>query len=237
MSDKVYKNTDQDKLFQTEFLDKIVVNGRITTLLAALLTFLPALYLWFGQGIKPTWAQIGAGWLNIVAVYFIIYIVEPISYYPVLGLSGIYIGYLAGNVPSVRLPALMAAQAATGTEQGTYKGEIVGTIAMGSSVFVNLIFVTLAAIAGQYILAILPEFFINAFNFTLPAILGGVMAQFAVKNPSFVGIILIVGFAIQISPMATIFKFPLAILASLVISYYQYQYRKRKSGVQDQQAA
>jgi len=233
MSDKV----SQDKLFKTEFLDKIVVSGRVTTLLAALLTFLPALYLWLGLGIKPTWAQIGAGWLNIVAVYFIIYIVEPISYYPVLGLSGIYIGYLAGNVPSVRLPALMAAQAATGTEQGTHKGEIVGTIAMGSSVFVNLFFVTLAAIAGQYILAVLPEFFIKAFDYTLPAILGAVMAQFAVKNPSFVGIILIVGFAIQISPMPTIFKFPLAILASLLIGYYQYQYRKRKSGGQDQQAA
>lgn len=221
-----------EKQYKTEFIDKIISSGRATTLVAALLTFLPALYLWLGQGIRPTWAQIGAGWLNILAIYLIIYVVEPITYYPVLGLSGIYIGYLAGNVPSVRLPALIAAQNATGTEQGTKKGEIVGTIAMGSSVFVNLFFVTLAAIAGQYILAVLPEFFIKAFDFTLPAILGAVMAQFMTKNPSFTVIILGVGFAIQVSPMGTVFKFPLAILASFVVAYYQYQFSKKKAAAQ-----
>ncbi len=230
MEDKAINEFQVDEQrYKTEFVDKIISNGRITTLVAATLTFLPALYLWLGQGIKPTWTQIGAGWLNIVAIYLIIYIVEPVSYYPVLGLSGIYIGYLAGNIPSVRLPALIAAQNATGAKQGTKKGEIVGTIAMGSSVFVNIFFVTLAAIAGQYILAVLPEFFIKAFDFTLPAILGAVMAQFMLKHPSFTVVILGVGFAIQISPLGSAFKFPLAIFASFVIAYFQYKYKKKNA--------
>ena len=35
----------------------MIRSGRLTTLIAALLTFLPALYLWFGLGIKPTRAD------------------------------------------------------------------------------------------------------------------------------------------------------------------------------------
>lgn len=218
----------REAIFKNEFLSGIIRNGRITTLVAGLLTFLPALYLWLGLGIKPTWTQIGLGWLNIIAVYAIIYVVEPISYYPVLGLSGIYIGYLAGNVPSVRLPSLMAAQAATNSEAGSNRGEVVGTIAMGSSVFVNVFFVTLAAVAGNYILDVLPAFFINSFDYTLPAILGGVMGQFMIGRPSFVVVILFLGIGIQLLPMSTAFKFPLIILLSFIISYFQYKYKQKK---------
>lgn len=219
---------DEDR-FKEEYLSPIIRNGRLTTLIAALLTCLPMLYLWLGLGLRPTWDQIMQGWLNILAIYFIIYIVEPISYYPVMGISGIYIGYLAGNIPSVRLPALLAAQAATNSAAGSKRGDIVGTIAMGSSVFVNIFFVTLAAIAGGFILSILPQFFISSFSYTLPAILGAVMAQFFMKNASFVVIILAVCFGIAVMAMPSLYKFPLAILASGVLGYAQYAYRKKQA--------
>ena len=46
---------EMNQRFHDEYTVKMIRNGRITTLVAALLTFLPALYLWFGLGIKPTW--------------------------------------------------------------------------------------------------------------------------------------------------------------------------------------
>lgn len=229
MSDTVVKSTVvSDEEFYEKYTVGMIRNGRITTLLAALLTFLPALYLWLFLGYKPTWGQIGLGWFTIFSSYFIIYFVEPLSFYPVMGLSGIYIGYLAGNIPSVRLPAMMAAQAATGAEAGTRRGELVGTIAIGCSVFVNLIFVTLAAVAGTAILEVLPAFVINAFDYTLPAILGGVIAQYFMKNKPFVVIILVVCLAIQVAPIPSLFKFPGAILASFIIGYLQYKSAKAK---------
>ncbi len=219
---------EMEKRFHDEYTVKMIRSGRITTLIAAILTFLPALYLWLGLGYKPTWDQIGAGWAIIVSAYLIIYFVEPLSFYPVMGLSGIYIGYLAGNIPSVRLPAMMAAQAVTGAQAGTRKGEIVGTIAIGCSVFVNLLFVTLAAIAGGTILSVLPEFVIKAFDFTLPSILGAVLAQYFLKNRNFVVGILIICLLIQYAPISNVLKFPLAILASFIIGYMQYKAIKAK---------
>lgn len=228
MSHPNISSSELDQQFYKEYTSKMIRNGRLTTFFAALLTFLPALYLWIALGYKPTWGQIGAGWANIFAAYAIIYIVEPLSFYPVMGLSGIYIGYLAGNIPSVRLPAMMAAQASTGAEAGTKRGELVGTIAIGSSVFVNIVFVTIAAIAGTAILSVLPQFAIKAFDYTLPAILGGVIGQYFMKNKPFVVIILILCLIIQIAPMASILKFPGAVLSSFIIGYLQYQSIKAK---------
>lgn len=152
----VVETPEMEKRFHDEYTVKMIRSGRLTTLIAALLTFLPALYLWFGLGIKPTWSQIGSGWAIILSSYFLIYFFEPLGFYPQMGLSGIYVGYLAGNIPSVRLPAMLAARAACGVEAGTKRGELIGTIAIGVSVFTNLFFVTLAAVSGVYILEVLP---------------------------------------------------------------------------------
>lgn len=225
----VQNTADVDKRFYEEYTVGMIKRGRLTTLIAALLTFLPALYLWLVLGFKPSWGQIGQGWAIIVSSYLIIYFVEPLGFYPVMGLSGIYIGYLAGNIPSVRLPAMISAQAATDCEAGTKRGELVGTIAIGMSVFVNLAFVTLAAVTGVAILNVLPAFVVSAFDFTLPAILGGVIAQYFKKNKVFVPLILVLCVLLQKAPLPSITKFPGAIVLSFVIGYFMYQSKKKKT--------
>ncbi len=221
--------TDIDKRFHDEYTVKMIRNGRLTTLIAALLTFVPALYLWLVLGYKADWSNILAGWGIIVSSYFFIYIFEPLGFYPSMGLSGIYVGYLAGNIPSVRLPAMLAARAATNTEAGTHKGELVGVIAIGMSVFVNVGFVTLAALAGQGILAVLPEFVINAFNYTLPAILGAVMAQYFPKNKLFVPLIFVLCIIICKLPVPSVTRFPGAILLSIGIGVLLFLNEKKKT--------
>lgn len=223
----VQNTADIDKRFYEEYTVNMIKRGRITTLAAALLTFLPALYLWLGLGFKPSWSFIGQGWAIIVSSYLIIYFAEPLGFYPVMGLSGIYIGYLAGNIPSVRLPAMISAQAATGCEAGTKRGELVGTIAIGMSVFVNLAFVTLAGLTGVAILNVLPPFIISAFDYTLPAILGGVIAQYFKKNKVFVPLILVLCFILQKAPLPSVTKFPGAIFLSFMIGYFMYKSQKK----------
>jgi hypothetical protein len=118
---------------------------------------------------------------------------------------------------------------ATNAEAGTKKGEIVGVIAMGVSVFTNLFFVTLAAIAGKFILDVLPPFFINAFDFCLPAILGGVMAQYWKKMPVFVPLIFAICLGIEYMPLPKGTPFPFAILVSIALGYFFYQGTKKKA--------
>lgn len=223
--------SDIDKLFYEKYTKKMIRNGRLTTLIAALLTFVPALYLWLVLGYKAEWSNILAGWGIIVSSYFFIYIFEPLGFYPSMGLSGIYVGYLAGNIPSVRLPAMLAAREATGTESGTHKGELVGVIAIGMSVFVNVAFVTLAAIAGEAILSVLPPFVISAFNYTLPAILGAVMAQYFPKNKLFVPLIFVLCIIICKLPVPSITRFPGAIILSILLGILLFIQEKKKNPI------
>ena len=122
---------------------------------------------------------------------------------------------------------MLAAREATGTEAGTKKGELVGVIAIGMSVFVNVAFVTAAALVGQAILSVLPQFVLDAFNFVLPAILGAVMAQYWEKNKVFVPAILVACLIINKLPLG-IFKFPSAIVLSIVCGLVIFANKKKK---------
>ena len=222
-------SASMDQEFHDKYTVKMIRNGRLTTLIAALLTLVPPLYLWLVVGFKPTWGQIGAGWSIMFSAYFLLYFFEPLGFYPQMGLSGIYIGYLAGNIPSVRLPAMLAAQSATGCEAGTKRGELVGTIAIGMSVFVNLAFTTAAALTGVYILEILPEFVLDAFDFCLPAILGGVLAQYWRKNRIFVPVILVICLGLQLAPIPNFLRFPGAIVISIILGAFLYSHNKNNA--------
>ena len=66
-------------------------------------------------------------------------------------------------------------------------GEIGGaaTLGIAGSIITNLIVVTIAAIAGNGIMQILPPVVVKAFDYVLPSIFGSMFAMFAVKYPKY----------------------------------------------------
>ena len=62
--------------------------GTPTNLIAALTAFLPVLYLCMKYSCWPPIETVLAAWGMAVVSYGAFYIVEPVSYYAALGLSG-----------------------------------------------------------------------------------------------------------------------------------------------------
>ena len=87
-------------------------------------------------GEMPDIATIGKLWLLVASAYGISWIVQPIAYFATLGTAGSYIGWLAGSVGDIRLPAASMAQKVVGVEPGTHEGDVIGTIGTACSVFV-----------------------------------------------------------------------------------------------------
>lgn len=112
-----------------------------------------------------------------------IYIVEPISYFPILGIPGTYLTFLSGNTSNMRVPCSSVAQEAAGVEMGTEEGSIISTIGIATSILVNIVILTVGAVAGSVILNILPAPVKEALNFLLPALFGAVFGQFAATRP------------------------------------------------------
>ncbi|PIE54648.1 MAG: hypothetical protein CSA35_04555 [Dethiosulfovibrio peptidovorans] len=158
--------------------------GVSTVLISALLTFLPCLYLYIVHGVFPSTAVALKSWAMIASIFGAFYIVEPVSYYPILGLTGTYISFLTGNIGNLRVPCSAVAQDVVGVQPGTPEAEIISTLGLAGSVMTNLFFVTLAALAGTALLAAFPSSIALAFKkYTVAAIFGAVFGQFTLKLP------------------------------------------------------
>jgi len=164
--------------------DPVVRLGVVTVIIPMFMCFLPNVFLYVVHGAFPTFNEAMRAWGMIAVIFGAFYIVEPISYYPILGLSGTYISFLSGNISNVRIPCSAVAQEVAGTEPGTLEAEIVSTLGVTGSVVTNLFFVSLAAIAGTTLLGLFPTSIQDAFkSYTVPAIFGAMLGQFSLKAP------------------------------------------------------
>ena len=107
---------------------KMIKIGRVSMGLAIIANFIPAIYVGLRYGEMPGIATILQIWALVAATYGISWIIQPIAYYPTLGAPGSYIGWLAGSVGDIRMPAASMAQKIAGVESGTHAGEVVETI-------------------------------------------------------------------------------------------------------------
>lgn len=171
--------------YEEIFTKKIVRTGQWTLLAAIPLCLLPAIYLWIRYGAIPSVKTIFTAWFMIASIYGVEYVVTPISYFPILGMSGTYMSFLSGNIANVRVPCAVVAQDVVGVEAGTNEGELVATLGIAGSIITNLIIVTIAALAGNALISYFPPIVLEAFNYVLPAIFGALFSLFAVKYPKY----------------------------------------------------
>lgn len=148
-------------------------------------------------GYWPPLSAILTGTLAQVSVSGAFYVVEPISYFPILGIPGTYMTFLSGNTSNMRLPCSSVAQEAAGVEFGSRQGTIISTIGIGVSVIVNIVILTIGAVGSNVILGLLPEAVTSALNFLLPALFGAVFRQFAVSRPKLAVVSILIVFAIN----------------------------------------
>lgn len=158
--------------------------GAPTNLLAAATSFLPAIWLCVTYNCWPEPSIVMQGWSLVALSFGAFYIVEPVSYYAALGMTGTYLSFLSGNIGNMRVPCAALALDATNSDPGTMQAEIVSTLAITGSIVTNLCFTTLAAIVGTAVVSVLPEFIVLALTkYAAGAIFGGTFGNFAIKYP------------------------------------------------------
>ena len=109
------------------------------------------------------------------------WLVQPLTFFSMMGTSGSYIGWLAGSVADLRCPAVTMAQKVSGYEAGTPEGDVISTIGIAGSVLVSVSMITLFTVIGANIIDALPAFIKASFKVILPAVFGAVYAELASK--------------------------------------------------------
>ncbi|MCF0140985.1 MAG: hypothetical protein HUJ78_03055 [Mogibacterium sp.] len=167
--------------YNDTFLPKVNKIGKITGYLGVALSFVPAIVLIVVYGILPKGAALLAAFIAGASAFGVLWFVEPISYYPVVGTAGTYMAFLSGNISNMRIPAASMAQVSAGVDAGTEKGSIVATIGMAVSIIINVSVLTIGAILGTSVLAMLPATVTTALGYLLPALFGALLVQFGMK--------------------------------------------------------
>lgn len=192
--------------FDTSYMPKMNRIGKITGFLGVALCFLPAISLAVVYGLLPEPAALLTAVIAGASAFGMLWFIEPISYFPVLGPVGTYMAFLSGNISNMRLPCASVAQVAAGVKPGTEQGAIIATIGMAVSIVINVSVLTVGAILGASLLAMLPPVITNALTYLLPSLFGAILVSFAMKKAKLGLTMVVVGILLYMSIRAGIFS-------------------------------
>lgn len=94
----------ENKELMSEWKKNSIRIGTPTNLLAAFTSFIPVIWLCITYNCWPDPKVVLAGWGMVALSFGAFYVVEPISYYAALGLTGTYLSFLSGNIGNMRVP-------------------------------------------------------------------------------------------------------------------------------------
>lgn len=131
----------------------------------------------------PRPVDVLTGLLAIAPVYWTVGIIEALTFSPMLGSGGSYLGFVTGNLTAMKVPAVLRAMQLMDVKPNTEEGEVVSTIAVAVSSIVTttilffgmLLLTQLTPILESPVLA-------PAFDNILPALFGGLAVVFISKN-------------------------------------------------------
>ena len=172
---------DQKEYYEKEYLPKMNKIGKITGYLGVAVAFLPAVVLAVVYGILPKPAALLTAFVAGASSFGILWFVEPISYFSVLGPIGTYMAFLSGNISNMRVPCATMAQVAADVKPGTEQGSVISTLGMAVSIVINISVLTIGVILGSTILSMLPASITEALNYLLPALFGALLVQFGMN--------------------------------------------------------
>lgn len=175
-------NEAQKKVYENDYMPYIIKWGKLTCWISIPLIMVPSLILIIFYGAKITLTGFITALIPLLGSMLAWYIVDPISLFPVLQVPGLYMTYIAGNSKEIRAPAAIAAMSAADVQPGTEHGTAISCLAIATSVFVSITCMTFVAVAGNFLLSILPAAVVSSLNYLLPALYGSMAMQRAMLD-------------------------------------------------------
>ena len=191
--------------------------GRLTLLVIIIMSLIPPLYISFVLDAHPGWGVIATGLVGYASFIGIMWVLEPITYYPTLGVAGTYLAFLTGNIANMCLPCSSAAQKSVDAAPGSQKAEVAGVFGIAVASLTNIILLVIMIIGGTYLISMFPPFVEGMFGFVLPSIFGAVLGQFAYRTPKYGVIALIIGMAVLFSPIFSLIKIALCVALTIAV--------------------
>lgn len=131
----------------------------------------------------PSGDAVLKGLLGVAPIFWTVGAIEVITFTPMLGTGGSYLGFVTGNLTSLKVPAALNAMENNEVKQGTEEGEIVSTVAIATSSIVTTIIIAIGTLLLTYLSPIINSPVLKpAFDNILPSLFGGLAVVYVSKN-------------------------------------------------------
>lgn len=153
--------------------------GRLTMLACLAFALAGPTYLVLFADLGVGGAELLTAVFAVVGTFFVIFLVEPITYYPILGQASMYQAFMIGNISNKLLPAALIAQTRIGAKPGTARGSLAAVAAIAGAAAIHMVsLLVFVGLLGTWIISVLPQPLIDAVrDYILPAVLGAVILQ------------------------------------------------------------
>ena len=165
------------------YMDSVHRDGRIWNFsVAALLLAVPVVVCLVFQ-VVPDWNALLVGLIATAPMYWTVGAIETVTFVPMLGAGGAYLGFVTGNISNLKLPCALNALEQNGVSAASEEGEVVSTIAIAVSSIVTTVIIIIGVICIVPLTPILEAPILEpAFAQILPALFGGLGVAFISKN-------------------------------------------------------
>ncbi|GAA4284517.1 hypothetical protein GCM10022261_20480 [Brevibacterium daeguense] len=187
-------------------------------------------YLFFTVDVDVQVSQIVTAFIAVAAVYGVFWVVEPVTYFPILGPAGMYQAFMIGNIANKLLPSAIVAQSTIGALPGTKKASFAATAAICGAAVIHVVsMLVLVGLLGTWLVSITPdEITLIAQLYILPAILGGVTVQLiaTLKQVRATIIALVISAVVILAivpvtpPIMKSFAVAIAVIATIIATWF-----------------
>lgn len=200
-------------------------NGRIWMIAAIIITQGVPLAISLYYNVWPPFGKLMAGLLPTMMVFWPIAIIEVLTFTPMLGSGGTYLGFVTGNLSNLKVPAAISAMQQASVEPSTKEGEVISTLAIGASSLVTNVVLVTGVLLMSYLLPILEAPVLKpAFANLLPALFGALGVVFISRNwkISVAPLALMIGLFIAIPTLPVGILIPAGALVSIGVARLMY---------------
>ncbi|MGP0224926.1 MULTISPECIES: hypothetical protein [unclassified Paenarthrobacter] len=203
--------------------------GQITMIGGLLVSVAGPLYLVFGTGLDIGPAQLWIAFAAVAATFGIIWIVEPLTYYPILGPAAMYQAFMIGNISNKLLPAALIAQTNIGAKPGSKRAELAAVVAICGAAVVHLVSLAIfVGLLGSWLISVIPPSVLTVTRlYVLPTVLGAVLVQAIVsmKQPRTTVFALLVSAVVvfvvlPLVPSLAMVSTAIAVLGTILLAWF-----------------
>ena len=168
---------------QLSYIDSVHRDGRIwnISVMILLLAFPITVAVLFG--VMPDWKALGLGLVATAPMYWAVGAIETVTFVPILGAGGSYLGFVTGNISNLKMPCALNALEQNEVSANSEEGEVISTIAIATSSIVTTLIIMIGVVLIVPLRPILSAPQLQpAFEQILPALFGGLGVAFVSKN-------------------------------------------------------